>query len=1069
VSSCPNQAFIHRSAGFVVLLRLLLCASLFIASVRGAPPVNDDFANALVLNNGLLSGTTFEATVEPGEPIPGGIPVGGSIWWHWTPDAGGSAQIVVSSATPFPIVAVYRGAALQTLEPVAWQDMTLYRRLSEDRYHTLTFRVEAGTRYSIAVLSKAGVEGSVQLEMRHVQGEAPLNDMFDRRTLLEGATNWIEGVAYFATGETGESHAFSTLMNRSVWYEWVVPFEGRLVHSTLPGTTERIRFSRGSRVDQLQPVTSSLLQTWLQAGERIVIGINRWEILADAPAVLPRFGFGIGLDPRPGFVVEPSGVEVALGRPLNLVSSARGQAPVAYQWYKGDVVLPGDTAAILSRSAFSEADGGIYRVVASNGQGAVTSAPVVVTLRSSDTPFIEGLPGEVVLAEGDPLELAPDRVAGVPASGLFWERERGTNRWFSIPGGTNLLLRTGAAHWEDAGRYRLTASNHLGADSRMVMVRVIAVPRAPLVLDQPRFLNVLAGASVEVPVLVPDRSPIGFLWRTNGVPVPLQVMPALKLGNLPTGTQIEVEAIATNAAGSASVTPFTLRIVGTNLFFDDFPNGTRRAEWTDSGIKRLPRHGAAELMVPAAGLSAQIPAGPGPAVVGADFWAIGSWDGDHGQWGVDSALVRIDQATVLNGSFSNNDGSVFSQYDSRYLFTQPYPAGLGDGAFDPGSGSLGPDPFVRSALQRDTLYRLRHRFETNASTIRWTVASRGMSDEALAIASVYATRLPADLAWIEPASTHASVLESAGSVPIQIQRGGNLDVPVEVRFRTIDQGAVDGREYVGAGGVLKFAPGQSNAVIEIGILDNPYPNRVRSFGLWLLDAGTNGVFTTSPYVGISILDDESTVRLTTLTESVPEGVRTNVAMLTRSGDLSIGRGVRLAIEAEGGFAASDLTGWRGTNGVRTNSLYLFFPPGETTAVAPDRSMFPEFAPPTTDSGLTFNLIPTANSDPEAPNPYRIRLVWPRDLVAQADGSVSEFVVVDNDLTDALRNVRLVPDASGKNLMLQAGFSPLRVRIAAQASDDLKSWTDLGALNARGQFELPPAAASHRWYRLVFRP
>ena len=52
------------------------------------PETNDDFANRASINPllGPVSDSNQLATVEPGEPLPDGLPGGKSIWFTWHAD-----------------------------------------------------------------------------------------------------------------------------------------------------------------------------------------------------------------------------------------------------------------------------------------------------------------------------------------------------------------------------------------------------------------------------------------------------------------------------------------------------------------------------------------------------------------------------------------------------------------------------------------------------------------------------------------------------------------------------------------------------------------------------------------------------------------------------------------------------------------------------------------------------------------------------------------------------------------------------------------------------------------------
>jgi hypothetical protein len=79
-----------------------------------AAPLNDHFTNRIVLAGAyaLASGSTFGATVEPGEPNPSFG--SGTVWWSWTAPASGQVEIQPDNSSFAPF-AVYTGAALNSV------------------------------------------------------------------------------------------------------------------------------------------------------------------------------------------------------------------------------------------------------------------------------------------------------------------------------------------------------------------------------------------------------------------------------------------------------------------------------------------------------------------------------------------------------------------------------------------------------------------------------------------------------------------------------------------------------------------------------------------------------------------------------------------------------------------------------------------------------------------------------------------------------------------------------------------------------------------------------------------
>lgn len=81
---------------------------------------------------------------------------------------------------------------------------------------------------------------------------------------------------------------------------------------------------------------------------------------------------------------------IFLGDPVTFQVTATGSAPLAYQWYRDDAPLSGATSNKFTLSAVAAADhGALFSVRITNNLGAVTSAPVAVTVDF-------GIPGAAV-------------------------------------------------------------------------------------------------------------------------------------------------------------------------------------------------------------------------------------------------------------------------------------------------------------------------------------------------------------------------------------------------------------------------------------------------------------------------------------------------------------------------------------------------------------------------------------------------------------------------------------------------------------------------------------------------
>lgn len=131
-----------------------------------AGPPNDAFASAVGLSGASVntSGSNLNATLEFLEPPHNGRNAhGSSVWWRWTAPASGPVVVDTVGSAVDTLLAVYTGAALAELVPVAANN-NIATGTSTSR---VAFAAQAGVTYRIAVAapSVAGSTGNLQLNL----------------------------------------------------------------------------------------------------------------------------------------------------------------------------------------------------------------------------------------------------------------------------------------------------------------------------------------------------------------------------------------------------------------------------------------------------------------------------------------------------------------------------------------------------------------------------------------------------------------------------------------------------------------------------------------------------------------------------------------------------------------------------------------------------------------------------------------------------------------------------------------------------------------------------------------
>jgi Ca2+-binding RTX toxin-like protein len=238
----------HRRRPYLAFLAATLVAALWPASALAAP-ANDDFANAQVITGltGSVSSTNVGATKEAGEPGHAGNPGGHSIWYSWTAPADGNVAFTTLGSAFDTLLAVYTGAAVGALTPVAANDDDP----GAGGVSTVSFAVSNGVTYKVAVDGFSGKVGSVNLHWH----PSPANDNFaDVQVLPSTSSGTATGDSRGATLEPGEPARL--LFNPgTIWYSWTAPADGTYKFDTFGSNFDTVlAIFAGSSLDALDLV-----------------------------------------------------------------------------------------------------------------------------------------------------------------------------------------------------------------------------------------------------------------------------------------------------------------------------------------------------------------------------------------------------------------------------------------------------------------------------------------------------------------------------------------------------------------------------------------------------------------------------------------------------------------------------------------------------------------------------------------------------------------------------------------------------------------------------------------------
>jgi photosystem II stability/assembly factor-like uncharacterized protein len=177
--------------------------------VIAPPPVNDNFASALIVNTVPYTDTqqTGGATTEVGEPVPAPACTTGeaaathSVWYKYTPSINGLANFTTTGESIDGVLQVVTGTGLGALTPVLNGCDDEFAGVPEN----ITVAVSAGTTYYIMVSDWAGLGGTSVLNM--VGGPSPLQG-FDVSGPTAPVVVAAGGTAHFTITITPQAGGF---------------------------------------------------------------------------------------------------------------------------------------------------------------------------------------------------------------------------------------------------------------------------------------------------------------------------------------------------------------------------------------------------------------------------------------------------------------------------------------------------------------------------------------------------------------------------------------------------------------------------------------------------------------------------------------------------------------------------------------------------------------------------------------------------------------------------------------------------------------------------------------------
>ncbi|TXT51486.1 MAG: hypothetical protein FD140_1524 [Limisphaerales bacterium] len=147
------------------------------------------------------------------------------------------------------------------------------------------------------------------------------------------------------------------------------------------------------------------------------------------------------------------------------------------------------------------------------------------------------------------------------------------------------------------------------------------------------------------------------------------------------------------------------------------------------------------------------------------------------------------------------------------------------------------------------------------------------------------------LEFVQPS---LSVLESSGTLAVQLTRVGALDSAVTLPFSFINGSATNAVDYLGTNGIVIFGVGVNQQSITVGLVNDVAVEPNKTFSILLGTPGGEAVLGTRTVVNVTILDDDSVLQFPAATLNISESAQNATISVQRTGATNVSVTVNLS-------------------------------------------------------------------------------------------------------------------------------------------------------------------------------
>jgi autotransporter-associated beta strand protein len=284
-------------------------------------------------------------------------------------------------------------------------------------------------------------------------------------------------------------------------------------------------------------------------------GFGTFRVAQDGNNLVLRFVF------PPVVTTHPASQTVFPGDSATFSVIATGSPTLTYQWKKDGSPILDATTTSYTINPVSGTDAGSYTVVVTNGEGAATSNPAVLSV----SPVITVEPVGGTRSPGGNITFSVTAQGQAPLS-YFWRKNA-----VEIPGANASAYTIDPIQGAHAGSYSVIVSNAAGIDTSIVADLIVA----PDITSQPGNVTEAVEDTATFSVTVTGTTPFTYAWKkgasplSNGGRITGADGPTLQITDLETGDAGSYSVEITNAGGTTNSTAATLTVTSVPVITED--------------------------------------------------------------------------------------------------------------------------------------------------------------------------------------------------------------------------------------------------------------------------------------------------------------------------------------------------------------------------------------------------------------------------------------------------------------------------------------------------------------------